>query len=499
MDWSTVFLVAALVVLLLFIIYAAVRDPDWARATVEAIESPWEVYGRSTDVFDGAARTALRRATARRNPTPGDHLLAATVIRRGARGQAARPRGAVGRDGARQQARERIALFDQARHHYAAALAGLGRGEQVGAPGVGPGFVLDEAAAFAFGGLGELLDDIAGFQTILLAENGGIPDEDLWMLFDPWGGEFFAGMDVPLAAATAQRREDLVRERQDVAARAATAEGGARGAAVDAYVGLATQHTADPQNTHDTGALTCLKAILYRLREDQSGQAVPVPPAVRADILKHGAALSEGRPILVGYAVAVVDKTMLGSKVSGLGDATDAECLGRVWLRADDPRNSKVRNQIRQAVFDALVDCRNPTNGVIECSTGRGGRFLNALVLLDFDERNWLVKKLEHFKNDIFELTRKTIDATAEKAASSEDEGRSKAGRLYLARTAADIAAVGDVPDAAVAKLEDTMRDAINNVIDEYVKYLSEQLGTPEPIPTHVVEATRLEALAAIV
>src|SRR5205807_946238 len=80
-------------------------------------------------------------------------------------------------------------------------------------------------------------------------------------------------------------------------------------------------------------------------------------------------------------------------------------CLRGVWARADDPRNAATRGQMRQALFDSLVDAweEGIAGRKITCVNGRTTRILSALVLLDADERNWQVKKLEQFKNDIFE------------------------------------------------------------------------------------------------
>jgi hypothetical protein len=526
MDWPVILLVAILVVLLAFVIYLAVRGSGgisfWTEDSRPIAESPWDVYRHSDGEFDEAAREALGRATATANPTAGEHVLAATILRRnvlngearGGRTRAARVTpvngartpgrnaanaGQVGQDMAARLARERLALFNQTRQHYAAALDGLGRGEQLDAPGFGLGFVLDEIAGFAYGGLGELLGAMPDLGMLLFVENGGVLDEDL-LFFHP---DFFPedGVDFPLAVATAQRREDLVRERQATAAQVAAAEGGARGAAVDTYVEMAAQHTDDPQNSHDPGALACLRAVLTRLQADQAGQKYPDPDAVAADIRSNGGLLSGGRPALLADALAVVNETKKGGSIMSLGGATDAECLGRVWLRADDRRNAAARGKIRQAVFDALVDCWETKSygRMIACSTGRSTRFLSALVLLDFDERNWTVKKLEQFKNDIFELARGVIASEAEKASRSEDVDRRKAGELYLARTAAEVTALGDVPDSAVSDLENTFRDAINKAIDDYVSALSREMNGAEPIPPHMVESTRKEALAAII
>jgi hypothetical protein len=177
-------------------------------------------------------------------------------------------------------------------------------------------------------------------------------------------------------------------------------------------------------------------------------------------------------------------------------DATDEECLRRVYARADDPRNEAARAPLRQALFDALVDSWE--DGIegrkIMCVNGRAGRILGALVLLDWDEKNWEVKKLEQFKNDVFAKAQELILALAQQASLSADPDRQKAGRAYYATTATDVAALGPVPEAAAAALTAEMREAVGAMVDEYVAGLEPKGG----IPAYQVDAVRMEALAAL-
>lgn len=498
MKASTVLLGAALILLLILVIYAVAKDPEWAQKNywmAHYVENPWKVYRRSAGNFDDAAALALRRATGRTNPTPGDHVLAATVITRNILSQEHRPtrdRTGAPTRASLERARLRRGMFDEARRHYMAALEGLR--PRHAAARVGGGnefdnnaeFIIDAAVGFAFGGLDELLANdpiLAGFG---------------WDFNNVTRFQGFT-VDQPLAAAAAQRREDLVRERQAAAKAAVAEQGGARGAGVATYVELATQNTDDPQNAHDTGVLACLKAIVERLRADQAGAALPSPDEVAAEIRARGEELSEGRAHRVSDVEAVIARTKAGERVIAIG-ATDAECLGRVWLRASDPRNAAVRGQIRQAVFDALYDCweEGIAGRKIVCVNGRTSRFLSALILLDWDKRNWEVKKLEQFKNDIYAKAAEVIAAEAERASNSSDPDMQRAGRLQLARTAAEISAIGEVPDAAIERLAEQTRAAIGEMVDAYVRELEEDLGVKGAIPTYMVTAVTEEAKAAV-
>ncbi len=516
----TVVLIAALILLTLLVIYAVCADPDWAQKgywLANFVEAPSAVYARSDGTFDGPARLALSRARDRAAPTAFDHALSGTIITRNLLHREHRP--ATGPDGAPTReavelAGRRREMLGEARNHFMEAVNRLGeaRGRGAGARAGprhpahgGAGFVLDAAADFAFGGLfGALAND--PLMAVLVAEDWGIfPDGDREQygylrgagplgLFDP-----AMLVDAPLAAATFQRRGELVADRQAAARQAAEAEGGALGAATDAYVALAVQHTDDGQNSHDSSVLACLRSVVDRLRADQQGKALPSLSAVKGQIAARGAQLSEGRAQRVADALAVVDKLAGGERVVAV-DATDEECLCRVWLRCDDPRNAGVRLRLQQAIFDALCDCweEGIRDRHIVCVTGRTSRILSSLVLLDWDKRNWVIKRLEQFKNDIFERAQTVIREQAEAAAQAPDPDYRRAGQLYLATSLSASQAVGEVPAEATSALADAMRSAILAMVDEYLRGLEAE-GLKDAIPKHMVEAVKMEAAAAVI
>jgi hypothetical protein len=496
MNGTIVLVFAALVVLLVFITYAVVKDPSWSKKSywmANFVENPWTVYGRSTGVFDAAASLALRRATGRTHPTPGDHILAATVITRNILAQEHRPAVDAAGDptpAAVEQATLRREMFDEARGHYMGALDGLLEPPRAG--GGNPfdlniDFIIDAAATFAYRGIADMLAN-----DPILAAMGENFQLVQTIHFGPNNEIMF--VDEPMAEAATQRRADLVAARQAAALKAAEEQGGARGAAVDAYVGLATQNTDDPQNTHDPGVLACLRSIVLRLRSDQSEVALPTVDEIVAEIRKRGESLSDSRAHRVNDVVAVIDRIRLGERVVAVS-ATDEECLRRVWQRTEDPRNIDVRMQLKQAVFDALYDSweEGIDDRAIVCVNGRTSRLLSSLVLLDWDKRNWEVKKLEQFKNDIFAAAAQVIDESARAAAASADAGQAAAGKLYLARTAAELEAVGEVPADAEDHLANAMRDAIRKMVDEYVA--REVAGA---VPSYLVSSIKEDACAAV-
>jgi hypothetical protein len=421
------------------------------------------------------------------------HALAAGAIMRSALAPEQGPaRAAAGEPTALQGARRRRALFDEARGHYMAALRGLRRrpprAEAREPPAREPprAAIIDAAAGFAYVGLAQLLANDA-----LVAEHELVEHLLVEQLFAGLGG-----VDAELAGEASQRRAELVRERREAASAAGA---GAPAAAAEAYVGLATQHTDDEQNTHDTGVLACLKAVVSRLRGDQPLAALPEPGRVAAEIRAQGAELSEGRAHRLADVEAVIARVARGERVVALG-ASDAECLGRVWLRASDPRNAEVADSLRRAVFDALYDCWEEGLGGrhIVCVNGRTARILGALALLDWDRRNWEVKKLEQFKNDVYARAAGVIAAEAARAAASGDPAAQSAGRLYLAKTPAEAAAAGPVPAAAAEALAERMRAAIAAMVVDYVREVEEGLGVQGAIPPYLVAAVTEEAQAAV-
>ena len=88
------------------------------------------------------------------------------------------------------------------------------------------------------------------------------------------------------------------------------------------------------------------------------------------------------------------------------------------------------------------------------------------------------------------------IAAEAERAAAGADGDLARAGRLYLARTTAEIRAIGEVPDAATGQLSGQMRAAISDMVQKYVRELDE--SAKGAIPPYLVAAITEEACAAV-
>lgn len=378
------------------------------------------------------------------------------------------------------QTRRLEALRRRAREQYTAAL-GEARAGRGAAPALPPTVrrAVAQAPRVALGDTElHLLDPMVALLMIAADEfaHAAADDPVVAHFMFPFGQPpavrmpTFEMIDMDIATQTGLLRDTVMATRRKVADEIAAEQGGARGAAVDTYLDLAAQHTDDPQNVHDTGVLACLRAIVDRLRAEQGSlDALASLDSIEAELkaLDSAAAplsaLTPGgraRPEATAAVLAVLQKARAGERVTKL-DATDGECLRRVWARADHPGNSRPR--LRQALFDALHDAWEPDPLVagqkkIACVNGRAGRILGSLALNDFDKRNWVVKRLEQFKNDVFERARGVVDAEALRAATEGAPDEQKAGRAYLAKTAEEMRAVGAVPDAAAAQLAERIR-----------------------------------------
>jgi hypothetical protein len=468
-------LLACLLVLVLLVVFLVWRQDRTQRFWLAHVfETPAEkIYKCSDGTFDAPARAALARAGD--DATARDHALAASILTHNV--LALEDRGAGG------VSPERRAAFADARHHYIEAVRGARElpHRSRDTPGMGDmRYVLDEALIFA---------------TIGAAEFAvGAPREE----WEVW--------DMPLMAEVAQTREVQTAARQEQAAEAAAATAAdghtvaLRGAQADVYTQLAVEHRSDSQNVHDSAVNAALRAVVTRLRAEHVG-ALPSIAEVRAEITTKGAELSrdprtgEPRPYLVHGVLAVMDKVHDEERNIAI-DLTDEEAIRLVWARANHPRNAAVGAQIKQAIFDELSDARSQTTGRVECVNGRTGRVLASLVLLDWDERNWELKKLEDYRNEAFKAANQAIHDFAAAAAADPDPERRRLGLSYTAHTAAEAAAAGEFDEETEAAFRAEIVAEVGRVIDAYV--LRTNSITPGAIPAFMVAPIKAEAQAGV-
>jgi len=416
-------------------------------------------------------------------------------------------------------------MFGRAREHYMAALTGLTnrtvaqdeadravrrfglvagagregapvppRGEIPGRPGAE--LVIDAALEFAFSGLETLLNNDPLLVVLFAEERGGGPFEAFEVTVVP---------DGEMANLAQDRRHASIETRRAAAAEVAEATGGGRGARTEAFLDLSQRNTGDSQNSHDPSVSAAKRAIVARLRADQgSYERLPTLDHVVEDVRRGSGAFSRdprtslARPALTEKAVAVIDRARNGER-SASAQATDEEVLRRVWARAGDPRNSERHDLLRQAAYDALVDSweRGMGGEEIQCVDGRIGRILGSLTLLDWDEKNWEMRRLEQYKNEIYALAAETIRAAATEAASQDSNAAlQKVGQSYLATSQAELRRIGHVDGAAEEAWIAATTALVSRAIDAHLAELNRL--TPGVVPKHAVDGIKAEALAAL-
>jgi len=294
-------------------------------------------------------------------------------------------------------------------------------------------------------------------------------------------------------------RDNIIQTRQDTARENAETAN----QAVNNYLDIAALPTNDAQNVHDHTVLAGFKMILERLKSEQSDELESLDDIIN-EVKKRGRMYSDNRPQITIQALSVIEKMKEGEQILALeinGEpTTDAMCLQLVWNRANHPQNAEKCHMIKQAIFDNLLDCWEDDaifgEKKIVCVTGRATRMLGSLTLLDFDQRNWEVKKFEDFKNEIFKNVKDIIKMESENAANSSNVDLQNAGRLYLATTVEEMQNITQPSEDATATLNNIIKNKISDMIDNYVNKLEQQFFTE--IPPYMKNSVKKEALASI-
>ena len=461
-------IIAIIVCLIIFLISCYVsKNPKWMSSNyikAQFIDSPNEIYKKSNGTFDEAAELALQRAKTRNSTN--DNLLSATIITRNILTHEHKPefdKNGNPTQNSLEVSQARRNLFDDAKNNYITVLQDNDIKFRNNVNNI-----LNDVLGFAFEGLAMLItNDPLIHNFINLNEN--VVDETLINLAN-------------------NRRTEVINERKNIAHIKTIEEKESKNSEIKRYLELSTQNTNDLQNSHDTGVLSCLKSVIDRLRDEQKKMILPSLDEIIYEFKNNSAIFSENRLYKVKDVIDVIDRTRLGEKVISIG-ANDEECLRRVWLRSFHPNNDEMK--IKQSIFDVLYDCWE--DGLFErkivCVNGRTSRILSSLILLDFDTRNWEVKRLEQLKNDIYQKTAIVIEEEAKNALSSDDILYQNAGKLYLSKTEEEFKNIGETSDEITEKLSKKMKESIEKMIRTFFKENS--------IPEYMIKTIIEEAQAA--
>jgi len=457
--------IGLLICVLLVISYFVSKNPKWMNANyikAKIVDSPLQIYSKSDGTFDEAAKLALERAK-NRNSTD-DHVLSATIITRNILSHEHKPE--IDEKGNPTQSaldisQTRRTLFNDVKTHYINVLQDVNYQNMN---------IFNDILEFAFDGISLLIaNDPLMLNFINL--NDDLVDRNLLNMVN-------------------NRRIDIISERKEIAQKKALENGESKLGEISNYLEMSTQNTNDMQNSHDSCVLSCLKSIVDRLRIEQEDEKIISLDEIVEEIKKNGNVFSESRLYKVKDVLDVIDRIKLNEKVMSIG-ATDGECLSRVWFRSYHPNNKNVKDKILQSIFDSLFDCWE--EGLIDrkivCVNGRTSRILSSLILLDFDERNWEVKRLEQLKNDIYKKTSRLIEEEAVNATKSDNIFMQNAGKLYLAKSIEDYNNITEISDDVNEELANIIRNSIENMVR---KTASGQ------VPDYILKTIIEEAKAAV-
>lgn len=321
---------------------------------------------------------------------------------------------------------------------------------------IAPEIMVANMANFAIGGLDFVLGEI----------NAG---DDFWAPVIPPFRMIIAGANetgeelrdarVGTAAANTNNKEDFART----------------------YLASTVKHSSDPQNVHDSSVNEDLKSTLRELRKTSSSVQASV---VLTQIDSHISKNVESGSISIqtaNKAREALKIAKLGAYISQYGE-TENNILKYVWDRTNLQANEGNSDNMKDCVIKALADCMNENGIGAVCAGGRASRYLESLVLQDFNPNIGVAQRQEEYKNQILGEVAKIIDNEAENAADDDpDEEIRKAGQSYKDPNI-------EVDEDAAEKLRERMKKKISAHIDTYKEHFK----------PHQLDDLKKDCLAAV-
>ncbi len=318
---------------------------------------------------------------------------------------------------------------------------------------IAPEIMVANIGNFAIGGLDFILGEVnAGddfwapvippFQMIIAGANEA--------------GENLRDARIGQAAATTTNKEDFAKK----------------------YLTSTVTHSSDPQNVHDSSVNEDLKSTLRELR----GTSSKIPAAlVLSEIDGYISNCTAISPQVAVNAREALRIAKLGAFISQYGE-TENNILKYVWERTELPANADNSDNMKECIIRSLADCISE-NGTAVCAGGRASRYLESLVLQDFNPKVGVAQRQEEYKNQILGEVAKIIDNEAENAAENDpDEDIKKAGQSYKDP---GIEVDEDVAEA----LRERMRKKVSAHIDTYKEHFK----------PHQLDDLKKDCLAAII
>jgi hypothetical protein len=223
----------------------------------------------------------------------------------------------------------------------------------------------------------------------------------------------------------------------------------------------------DPQNVHESQVnkdmARIYQSILHRnqVEDDLLGNGS----------IKDGAEIAQNITALRDYArshkfenpkgkeraMKTIDVMSKGNWITSL-NARESEILSNVWKRTGSAENEQNRVSLRGSLMNSLADCIEDGYNNAEyqvCISGRVGRVLGSMTLLDADERiSEPIKTAEILRNEIFSKSYKII----QDALKETDDETARGYNGALDSPAPEV-------ETKVRVFEDQLRERIENTL----------------------------------
>ena len=230
----------------------------------------------------------------------------------------------------------------------------------------------------------------------------------------------------------------------------------------------------DPQNVHESQVNNDLARIFNQIRQRNNKENVLFTYEMNVDqdlaeIRNYMNTYSWSSDKQKNRAFQTLNKVSEGNWISKL-NARESEVLTEVWRRMNSPQNEDGRDNLRVALMDGMADCVETGYSGQDyqvCASGRTGRILGSLTLLDQDDSiSQPIKTAEILRNEVFAKSYQIIQDTLKGA----DDEMARAYNGVLDAPAPDVEARLDEFESGLKnRIETELRNEYQDKVDEKV------------------------------
>jgi hypothetical protein len=230
----------------------------------------------------------------------------------------------------------------------------------------------------------------------------------------------------------------------------------------------------DPQNVHESQVNNDLARIYNQIKDRNTSESVLFRDEMNdaqtlVDIRNYMTTRDWSNDQHRQRALQTLDKVTEGNWVSKL-NARESDVLTEVWRRMNSSQNEDNRDNLRDSLMDSLSDCvETGYNGqdYQVCASGRMGRVLGSLTLLDSDQRiAEPIKTAEILRNEIFAKSYQII----QDGLKGTDAETARAYNGVLDAPAPDVEVkLGEFESGLKNRIETELRDEYEDKVDKNV------------------------------